>query len=150
MFFNNVYNKKLLIILGSIISFILILVAVFSIYFGNYYHAVNVDKYLESNDKVLVNGYLYKDSFGNGKGKELKDHVGAITLTSTKKNTTKPYHIDLLGWVDEKSIIPYTPTPKEDVKDDCSLSCEDMNTLKKLLEFLSKLIKLLKDLFKGK
>ena len=51
--------KKLLIILGSIISFILILVAVFSIYFGNYYHAVNVDEYLESNDKVLVNDDNY-------------------------------------------------------------------------------------------
>ena len=51
--------KKLLIILGSIISFILILVAVFSMYFGNYYHAVNVDEYLESNDKVLVNDDNY-------------------------------------------------------------------------------------------
>lgn len=101
-------------------------------------------------DKVLVNGYLYVDCFGNGRGKELKDHVGAIMLTSTKKNTTKPYHIDLLGWVDESSILPYTNPPKEDVKEVCSLSCEDVNTLKKLLEFLSKLIKLLKDLFKGK
>ena len=52
-------HKKLIIILGSIISFVLILIAVFGIYFGNYYHAVNVDEYLKSNEEVLVTNDEY-------------------------------------------------------------------------------------------
>ena len=52
-------------------------------------------------DKIVLNGYLYRDSKGNGKGQKRTNYKGTITLTS---NGTKPYHIDSLGWVAENDI----------------------------------------------
>lgn len=53
-------------------------------------------------DKVILNGYLYKDSYGNGKGIKKTNYKGVITITN--KNGAKPYHIDNLGWVAESDI----------------------------------------------
>lgn len=48
-------------------------------------------------DKIILNGYLYKDSAGNGKGAKKTNYKGTITIVNTKGK--KPYHIDSLGWV---------------------------------------------------
>ena len=53
-------------------------------------------------DKVVLNGYLYKDSYGNGKGAKKINYKGNITITN--KLGTKPYHIDSLGWVAEADL----------------------------------------------
>ena len=52
--------------------------------------------------KVVLNGYLYADSLGNGRGKKMTNHYGIITATA--KGAKKPYHIDKLGWVAEADI----------------------------------------------
>ena len=46
--------RKRIIIFGSIISFILLILVVFAIYFGSYYRAVDVESYLESSENVTV------------------------------------------------------------------------------------------------
>ena len=53
------------------------------------------------NDKIILNGYLYKDSKGNGQGTKKTNYKGTITITA---NGSKPYHIDSLGWVAESDI----------------------------------------------
>ena len=47
-------HKKLIIALGSIVSFILIVVVVFACYFGNYYHSNTNEEYLISTNEVKV------------------------------------------------------------------------------------------------
>lgn len=53
-------------------------------------------------DKVVLNGYLYRDAMGNGKGAYKTNHKGTIKIVYAKG--TKPYHIDGLGWVAEADI----------------------------------------------
>lgn len=55
----------------------------------------------EKGNKIVLNGYLYRDSKGNGQGKYMTNHKGTITITA---NGVKPYHIDKLGWVAEADI----------------------------------------------
>lgn len=52
----------------------------------------------EKGDRVELNGAVYRDSYGNGKGRTFKGYVGSITL---KVDTSRacPYHVDTLGWV---------------------------------------------------
>lgn len=57
-------------------------------------------------DKVILNGYLYKDSYGNGQGNRKTNYKG--TITNTNKDGSKPYHIDSLGWVAEADLKPVT------------------------------------------
>lgn len=52
--------------------------------------------------KIVLNGYLYRDSAGNGKGAKKTNYKGIITIV--KKGAAKPYHIDSLGWVAEADI----------------------------------------------
>lgn len=53
-------------------------------------------------DKVILNGYVYKDSYGNGKGVKKTNHKSSITIVNEKG--TKPYHIGKLGWASESSL----------------------------------------------
>lgn len=53
-------------------------------------------------DKVILNGYLYRDSAGNGKGAKKTNYKGTIKIV--KNGAKKPYHIDSLGWVAESDI----------------------------------------------
>ncbi|MBQ7105376.1 MAG: N-acetylmuramoyl-L-alanine amidase [Bacilli bacterium] len=53
-------------------------------------------------DLIILNGYLYRDSMGNGKGSRKDNYRGKITIINL--SGTKPYHIDKLGWVSEDSI----------------------------------------------
>ena len=53
-------------------------------------------------DLVILNGYLYRDSMGNGRGTKKVNYKGRITLINVSGTT--PYHIDKLGWVSEDSI----------------------------------------------
>lgn len=106
----------------------------------------------KKDDKVLVNGSLYRDSKGNGKGKELINHVGIITITNNDYNTTKPYHIDDLGWVSEINITPYEDIvieePSEEIPDDYNEEYfEDNIRNNPLLAAINTLIELLKKLF---
>lgn len=58
-------------------------------------------KYSKGN-KIVLNGYLYRDSYGNNKGSKKSNYKGTITKVNSKG--TKPYHIDSLGWVAEADI----------------------------------------------
>lgn len=53
-------------------------------------------------DKIVLNGYLYRDSYGNGKGSKKSNYKGTITIVNAKGS--KPYHIDSIGWVAESDI----------------------------------------------
>lgn len=57
--------------------------------------------------KVIVNGQLFRDSYGGGPGKTLSNYTGVVSII--KKGRTKPYHITTLdgswlGWVSEQSV----------------------------------------------
>lgn len=58
------------------------------------------------NDKIILNGYLYKTSTGTGKGAKKTNYKGTITIVA--KGASKPYHIDKLGWVTEADIKKQT------------------------------------------
>ena len=64
-------------------------------------------------DKVVLNGYLYVDSKGNGRGQYKKNYKGTITIVA---NGSKPYHIDSLGWVAENDIKLQTTANKTTYK----------------------------------
>lgn len=53
-------------------------------------------------DLIILNGYLYRDSMGSGRGAKKVNYKGKITIINTAG--TKPYHIDKLGWISEDSI----------------------------------------------
>lgn len=57
-------------------------------------------------DKVVLNGYLYRDSYGNGRGAYKTDYKGVITIVNEKGS--KPYHIGSIGWVAESDITKQT------------------------------------------
>jgi len=56
----------------------------------------------KKNDRVVLNGYLYRDSMGNGKGIKKSNYKGVITIVNN--SGIKPYHIDKLGWVSEDDL----------------------------------------------
>lgn len=58
------------------------------------------------NDKIVLNGYLYKTSTGSGRGAKKTNYKGTITIVNEKGS--KPYHIDRLGWVAESDIKEQT------------------------------------------
>jgi len=49
------------------------------------------------NDTVILNGSVFADSYGNGRGKTFIDHRGTITKVAPL-NRTAPYHIGGIGW----------------------------------------------------
>lgn len=56
---------------------------------------------------VLVNGKLYKDSYGASPGKTLSNYTGKVSIINPKGS--KPYHVvsaagGWLGWVDKGSV----------------------------------------------
>ena len=53
-------------------------------------------------EKIVLNGYLYRDSYGNGQGSYKSNYKGTITIVNAKGS--KPYHIDAIGWVAESDI----------------------------------------------
>lgn len=57
---------------------------------------------LKVGDEVIVNGHLFKDSQGNGMGRELTDMKLIITII--REGAKKPYHVGRLGWVGSDSI----------------------------------------------
>lgn len=57
-------------------------------------------------DKVVLNGYLYRDSYGNGQGSKKTNYKGTITIVNAKGS--KPYHIDAIGWVAESDVTKQT------------------------------------------
>lgn len=54
-------------------------------------------------DKVILNGAVYRDSYGTGKGKTFTNHACTITI---KVDTSRPcpYHVDGIGWVYPNTI----------------------------------------------
>ena len=64
-------------------------------------------------DKIVLNGYLYKDSYGNGQGSKKTNYKGTITIVNAKG--TKPYHIDTIGWVAESDITKQETTPTKSI-----------------------------------
>jgi hypothetical protein len=54
-------------------------------------------------DKVILNGAVYRDSYGTGKGKTFSGRTCTITI---KVDTSRPcpYHVDGIGWVYPNTI----------------------------------------------
>ncbi len=54
-------------------------------------------------DSVILNGPVYRDSYGNGQGKTFTNRKCTITI---KVDTSRPcpYHVDSIGWVKPSSI----------------------------------------------
>ena len=57
--------------------------------------------------KVIVNGQLFRDSYGGGAGMTLSNYTGVVSII--KEGKPKPYHITTLdggwlGWVSESSV----------------------------------------------
>ena len=48
-------------------------------------------------DKITLNGYLYKTSAGSGRRAKKTNYKGTITIVN--ENGSKLYHIDKLGWL---------------------------------------------------
>lgn len=62
-------------------------------------------------DTVLLNGYLYVDSYGNGRGKKETNLIASITLVNQNGDATKPYNLNHgLGWVSEEDLVLYENT----------------------------------------
>ena len=107
-------------------------------------------------DQVVLNGSLYKDSKGNGKGKTLSDYVGTITITNNDYNTTKPYHIDSLGWVSESDLVLYVKDitepekPAETPNDSYYEQIESNNPLFWLVDEIIKILQKFVALFRKK
>lgn len=57
----------------------------------------------EKGDKVILNGAVYRDSYGGGKGQTFTNHTDTITIkVSTDRSC--PYHLGTIGWVYPSSI----------------------------------------------
>ncbi len=57
---------------------------------------------------MILNGYLYRDSQGNGKGKKMTNYKCTITKISNIDGATKPYNVNNgLGWVSENDLKPF-------------------------------------------
>ncbi len=54
-------------------------------------------------DSVILNGPVYVDSYGNGKGKTFTNRKCKITLKVDTKRPC-PYHVDAIGWVKPNTI----------------------------------------------
>ena len=54
-------------------------------------------------DTVILNGPVYRDSYGNGKGMSFTNRKCTITI---KVDTSRPcpYHVDAIGWVKPNTI----------------------------------------------
>lgn len=49
-------------------------------------------------DAIILNGPVYVDSYGNGKGRTFTDYKSTITIVVDKKRPC-PYHVGQIGWV---------------------------------------------------
>lgn len=54
-------------------------------------------------DRVILNGAVYRDSYGTGKGKTFSNYTGTITI-AVDTSRPCPYHIDGIGWVYPNTI----------------------------------------------
>lgn len=54
-------------------------------------------------DKVILNGAVYRDSYGNGEGKTFSNRSCTITL-KVDISRPCPYHVDGIGWVKPSTI----------------------------------------------
>lgn len=57
----------------------------------------------EKGDNVILNGAVYRDSYGKGKGRTFSNHKGKITIKVDTKRPC-PYHVDHIGWVYPNTI----------------------------------------------
>ena len=52
---------------------------------------------LQRGDAVILNGHVYRDSFGEGRGRMFVNHHDTITIVAPT-NRPAPYHIGGIGW----------------------------------------------------
>lgn len=76
-----------------------------------------VTRKFEVGNKVVLNGHLYADSYGNGKGQMKNDYVTTIGIVNNDPNATKPYNVgNQEGWVDERNLKLYEePKPEPEI-----------------------------------
>ena len=48
-------------------------------------------------DLIILNGPVFRDSFGNGQGRTFANHRGRITIVADTRRAA-PFHVDHIGW----------------------------------------------------
>ena len=78
-----------------------------------------VERKFKEGDKVILNGHLYYDSYGNGRGQMRENYVTIIGIVNYDTAATKPYNVgNGEGWVDERNLKLYVepePTPEPEI-----------------------------------
>jgi len=54
-------------------------------------------------DAIILNGFVYVDSFGTGRGRYFTDYHSTITIVAPLTRAT-PYHVGSIGWVFPESL----------------------------------------------
>ena len=55
-------------------------------------------------DSIILNGHVYVDSYGNGRGRYFSNHRDVISIITSGHGRAHPYHIDGIGWVHPTSL----------------------------------------------
>ena len=55
-------------------------------------------------DKIILNGPVFADSYGNGQGRTFTNRRDTITIIASDLKRAKPYHIGAIGWVSADEI----------------------------------------------
>lgn len=55
-------------------------------------------------DKIILNGPVFADSYGNGQGRTFTNRRDTITIIASDLKRAKPYHIGAIGWVSTDEI----------------------------------------------
>ena len=61
------------------------------------------DGNFKQGDSVILNGSVYVDSYGNGKGRTFTNYKSTITIVAPLERAC-PYHIGQIGWVYQNEI----------------------------------------------
>ena len=68
-------------------------------------------------DNLILNGTLYRDSYGGGPGKVLSNANVIVTLVNPREGATKPYNVNNgLGWVAEEELSLPSVQPEDGLK----------------------------------
>jgi len=53
---------------------------------------------LKKGDVVILNGPVFRDSYGTGQGRTFANHRGQVTIVAKDLSRKAPYHVDHIGW----------------------------------------------------
>ena len=53
----------------------------------------------QKGDAVILNGPVFRDSYGTGQGRTFMNHRGQVTIVAADLSRAAPFHVDHIGWV---------------------------------------------------